>query len=113
MPIPPNELAHATEVLKFFYAEVPQRVRHQVEHAFRVDRNAIVLISRRPRFDDPKTWESEEIAKFRFVNNRGLWVLYWPDRNSKWHEYQLLAPSRRFEALLAEVRRDPTCIFWG
>jgi len=72
-----------------------------------------VLVSRRPRFDDSTEWSSEDIAKFRFIKTRGVWALYWPDRDSRWHEYQFLAPTKKFEILLKEVERDPTCIFWG
>jgi len=35
------------------------------------------------------------------------------DRNLRFHIYDLLSPSRRVEDLLAEIDRDPTCIFWG
>lgn len=113
MAIPTKQLAHASDVLRFYCAGVPERVRHLVEHTFRVERDAIVLVSRRPRFDDPTEWSSDDIAKFRFVKTRGVWVLYWPDRHSRWHEYEFLAPSRKFEVLLKEVERDPTGIFWG
>ncbi len=41
------------------------------------------------------------------------WVLYWRDRNLRWHEYDLLEPGPTFEEALAEVERDPTGIFWG
>ena len=41
------------------------------------------------------------------------WSLSWRDRNLRFHAYDLLAPSRRVEDLLAEIDRDPTGIFWG
>jgi hypothetical protein len=37
------------------------------------------------------------------TRSRG-WELYWPDRDSNFHVYELL---------LAEIQRDPTCIFFG
>jgi len=39
--------------------------------------------------------------------------LYWRDRNLRFHEYDLLQPTDRFEDLLMEVDLDPTAIFWG
>jgi hypothetical protein len=41
------------------------------------------------------------------------WTLYRRDRNLRFHPYDRLAPSPSVDALLAEIDRDPTCIFWG
>lgn len=41
------------------------------------------------------------------------WTLYWRDRNLRLHVYDLLTPSDRIDDVLAEIDRDPTCIFWG
>lgn len=41
------------------------------------------------------------------------WTLYWPDRNSRFHRYDLAQPTTDVVALLDEVDRDPTSIFWG
>jgi hypothetical protein len=35
------------------------------------------------------------------------WSLYWRDRNLRFHKYDLIAPSRRVDELLAEIDRDP------
>jgi hypothetical protein len=44
---------------------------------------------------------------------RRVWTLYWPDRNSRFHEYDLARPTADVVALLSEINRDPTSIFWG
>jgi len=41
------------------------------------------------------------------------WTLYWSDRNQRRHKYDLIEPSSDVRALLDELDRDPTCIFWG
>jgi Protein of unknown function (DUF3024) len=46
-------------------------------------------------------------------DRRCVWSLYWRDRNSRFHAYDLVSPTARIEELLAEVDRDPTAIFWG
>ena len=33
--------------------------------------------------------------------------------DSRFHIYDLLAPSNRVDDLLNEIDRDPTCTFWG
>jgi hypothetical protein len=54
-----------------------------------------------------------QLPQFRFNHNSKKWTLYWPDRNSKWHEYEVIESSRKFETLLKEVQEDPTGIFWS
>jgi hypothetical protein len=39
--------------------------------------------------------------------------LYWFDRNSRAHRYDLLEPDQPIRRLLAEYDQDPTCIFKG
>jgi len=53
------------------------------------------------------------VAQFRFRPEDSNWLLYWADRNSRWHAYGDLEPSIDLDELLGEVDRDPTGIFWG
>jgi hypothetical protein len=40
------------------------------------------------------------------------WTLYWSDRNSRWHVFDLITPGA-IGKILREVERDQTNIFWG
>jgi hypothetical protein len=51
-------------------------------------------------------------ARLRFTRSRG-WELYWSDRNSDFHVYEDAGPTQDVTVLLDEIRRDPTCIFFG
>lgn len=113
MAIPPDQLAVATDALTAFCAQVPERVRHLVEHTFRVEAQAIVLVSRHRRSGKDSEWMDEDVAKFRFFKSREEWDLYWSDRNSRWRLYEWVRPAKRFATLLKEVERDPTHLFWG
>jgi hypothetical protein len=92
---------------------VPPEVRDQLEIRFRFEGNAAYLFERRPAWRRSGEWLELLVAKFRYFVGRREWQLYWRDSNERWHVYDLLPPSRRFERLLAEVDADPTCIFWG
>jgi len=96
-----------------FCEKVPEHVRDQLLHRFRVERNSIVLFEYRPSFQNAKVWIEEPVAKFRFLISRGEWHLYWQDRNLRWRQYEWLPPKRTFLPLLQEVERDPTHLFWG
>lgn len=50
---------------------------------------------------------------FRYTKSRQEWSLYWRDRNLKFHEYDLAAPTPHLDELIEEVTRDPTGISWG
>jgi hypothetical protein len=52
------------------------------------------------------------VARLRFTPSRG-WELYWADRNSDFHVYDLIDPTQDVTVLLDQIKRDPTCIFFG
>ena len=91
----------------------PPQFKDQVELQYRFDATSVILFEKRPAWDNPKESVELLVAKFRYFAGRGEWELYWRDRNSDWHQYDLLKPNKRFEVLLSEVDKDPTCIFWG
>ena len=84
----------------------------EIRLGFKFRGNSVTLYEERPAF--AKTGMVEiVVAQFRFEPQTKKWILYWADRNSKWHEYELIEPSKNFETLLKEVHEDPTGIFWG
>ena len=58
-------------------------------------------------------WTRFPIARLRHVQAHGVWMLYWRDRNLRWHRYDRIGPSPQVDPLLAEIEADPTSIFWG
>lgn len=89
------------------HGERPARLAHAIRGS------SVTLYAIRPGLAVPAAWFSAPIAQFRFDARTGLWALYWRDRNRRWRLYADLAPTRNFQALLAEVDRDPTRLFWG
>ena len=77
-------------------------------------RGAVTVVERRPRWreDYGPEWTSLGIVRFRYTVKSGLWTL-WRDRNELWQRYDLIEPRADVLALLDEVDRDPTGIFWG
>ena len=90
---------------------------HATKSAFEcavAPRHLTILERRAPwREDYGPEWTSFPIARLRYTATTKTWILYWRDRNLKFHRYDLLDPSPRIEELLAELDRDPTAIFWG
>lgn len=94
---------------------VPKRVRDEVRFEADVTDRHVTIVECRPRWrSDPASgWTRFPIARLRYTKRTRLWSLYWRDRDLRFHEYGLVAPSQGVEDLLAEVDRDPTAIFWG
>jgi len=85
----------------------------EIRLAFKFRADSVTLCEERPAFGKTGIWAQIPVAQFRFRPRTKEWVLYYPDRNSKWYEYEMIDPSRNFETLLKEVHEDPTGIFWG
>jgi len=73
----------------------------------------VTISEKRPAFDNPSQWVDISVAQFRYHPAKNLWTLYCADRNSRWHMYDEVAPTKSLQTLLEEVDEDPTGIFWG
>lgn len=88
-------------------------VSSQLRLGYRIENSSVILFESRPGFRPPHEWRDRDVAKFTFVNAAGVWRLFCQFRDLKWHAYEPLAESPNFSVLVAEVRTDPTGIFWG
>lgn len=114
MPLPEFTRRLVETVLtKYCAQKVPPHVRDQLRLGYRIRGNHVTLFEERPRFAQPSEWVDIVVAQFRFNPKDRKWTLYCADRNSRWHLYTPIAPRADFEALLREVDRDPTGIFYG
>jgi Protein of unknown function (DUF3024) len=104
-----------TRVQRWCAARVPEHASHQVRVECQISPRHLTIVERRApwREDFGPEWTSFPIARLRYTTAEKSWTLYWRDRNLRFHLYDLLAPSNRVDDLLAELDRDPTCIFWG
>lgn len=108
------QLKEVDDVLgEFCRREPPAHVRPELEYAVRIDGDPATLVELRPAFRAEVGRTESPVARFRFTKSSGTWQLFWRDRNSRWHRYDQLPPTKRLAPLLDEVRRDPAHIFWG
>jgi Protein of unknown function (DUF3024) len=98
---------------KYCSERLPVYLHDELRLGFKFRRNSVTLYEERPALAESRTWVEIVVAQFRFQPKTREWILFWTDRNSKWHEYELIEPSRNFETLLKAVHEDPTGIFWG
>ena len=71
------------------------------------------IYERRPPWPvGEQEWTTLTVARIRYDTSAASWTLYWSDSDQRWHQYDI-RPSSELAALLVEVERDPTGIFWG
>ncbi|WP_209307461.1 DUF3024 domain-containing protein [Geodermatophilus sp. DF01-2] len=63
--------------------------------------------------DDGPEWTRFPVARLRYLRSRGVWRLYWRDRDERWHEHPELPFARDVRGLLHEIDDDPTALSWG
>lgn len=98
----------------FCKKRVPQHVLDKINLSFKFRGTSVTIFENRaPWHPDMKEWTSMAIAQIRYNEKTGEWTLYCADRNSKWHEYYDIEPTKNIDALLKEIDEDPTGIFLG
>jgi len=114
MPLPAEDLALVRRFVDDLNADMPPHVSSQLRYRLDSFRNALTIVESRAAEPSNPTgkWFDVFVARLRFTRSRG-WELYWPDRNSDFHVYELVEPTQDVTALLDEIARDPTCIFFG
>lgn len=102
-------------VRQYCESRVPARIRDQYRLEVDVDGYAVSIMACRPPWTTNigPEWTRLPVARMRYTASRGTWELFWRDRNLRWRHYNLAKPTACIQTLLAEIDRDPTCIFWG
>ena len=114
MPLPAEGLSSIQEFVGSLNADMPPHTAGRMRYETRVYRNAVTLVEIAPLdFQTPGSREVEvPFARLRFTRSQG-WELFWSDRNSEFHVYDLVEPTQDVTSLLATISDDATCIFFG
>jgi hypothetical protein len=117
LPVP-LPAATKIQVEKKLDAFIAKRMKPQFADKIRLSYtfrgNSVTLWENRAPWSPAMTsWTTSAVAQFRYNSKAQTWMLYWRDRNSKWHEDEGLAPVKNLDLILAEIDRDPTGIYWG
>ncbi len=94
-------------------SRVPPRLRDEARvEATHRGKNVTIYDCRPPWHPQLKEWSRVPVAQLRYDTAHKHWTLYYADRNSRWHRYDLIDPGT-VDQLLEEIDNDPTGIFWG
>jgi hypothetical protein len=112
MAVPEADLAR---IERFCEQQVPPGMRDQVRVEHRVRGVTVTIVELRPPWDPSMgaEWSEFPQARMKYDEETGGWTLYWFDRNSRAHVYDLLEPRQSIARVLAEYDADPTGIVKG
>jgi Protein of unknown function (DUF3024) len=85
----------------------------ELRFVYEIEGQSVILAEERPDWRDPSKRMRNQVAKFRFVRNSRLWMLYWMRADLKWHRYEPAEPANDLADLLEVVDCDEYCAFFG
>ena len=97
-------------------AQWPEKFRSEVFWEAHLRGRSVTLCETRAPWDGTgRPWTHHGFAQLRYRPEQRDWSLHWSDRNSRWHAYdpEGFHVCGSVVDLLAEIDRDPTCIFKG
>jgi hypothetical protein len=102
-------------IRRFCQANSPAEHAHELRVEYSIRGKSVTLYECRPPWppDLEPEWIRQEFAQLRYNPDDRHWRLYYADRNSRWHPYDMTEPTTDLGELIAEIDDDPTCIFWG
>lgn len=115
VPLPERDLAVIRRWVDAQNAEIEEDVRPLLRYEMDVTNTSVTLLECRPPWTDDigHEWSRLPGARLRYTRTTGEWSLYWADRNSAFHVYDLVPPTDHIRRLLREIDQDPTGTFWG
>jgi hypothetical protein len=115
MPLPAPAKNLVEKKLDAFIAKrMPPHVADKIRLSYTFRGNSVTIWEHRaPWTKSLPEWSDMTVAQLRYNPKAQTWMLYWSDRNNKWHEDENLAPVKNLDLILAELDRDPTGIYWG
>lgn len=114
--LPETDLARIHRWVRGQNQKIPAHARDEVRIELDVDARSVTILECRPPWDPERmgpAWTRSRVARLRYTRSRREWSLYWLDSHSRFHPYDLAPPTADVGALLEEIDRDPTAIFWG
>lgn len=91
----------------------PLDVRDELDFAYKVEGQSVIVLEIRPRFDDPEQKTEIPAAKATYVKSTDEWKVYWQRSDCKWHKYDPEPFVSCIEEFINLVEEDAYACFWG
>lgn len=115
MAFTPQQLADIESSMADFMAKrrPPESIRDQVDLAWRIEGQSVVIYTIRPAWRDESRKIEEPVGRATFVRTKNRWRIYWMRADLKWHAYPPRPEVVFFDEYLAVVNEDEHGCFWG
>ncbi|MEM7372036.1 MAG: DUF3024 domain-containing protein [Bacteroidota bacterium] len=91
----------------------PIDIRAQLDIGYSYEKQVLILVEIRPKWDNPKEIMEIPFAKARYVKSRHIWNIYWMRASGKWDPYQPHAQANSLEEFFSVVDEDAYGCFKG
>jgi hypothetical protein len=91
----------------------PEKIRHKVDLAYKIEGQSILIYEIRPRWDKPEELMESDIAKTTFVKSKQVWKIFWMRSDLKWHSYSPKPTVKQLKDFTALVAQDKSHCFFG
>lgn len=91
----------------------PAAVRDEVDLAYRIEDQSVVIFEVRPHWKDASRKIEEMVAKVTFVRKTRSWKIYWQRADLKWHRYEPDPEVGGLEQALEIIGQEASAAFWG
>lgn len=90
-----------------------EELRHQVDLAYKIDNQSVLIFQVRSRWDNPKEFFESPVAKATWVRTKNHWKVFWHRADFKWHGYKQVPMVKTIYDFVELVDQDKFCCFWG
>jgi hypothetical protein len=103
----------AQTVGEFCRKRSPAHLKDKLRLEYSVKGHEVVIVERRPRWDNPKERMESPVAKLKFIRSANKRRLHWQWADLKWHEYPGRSSSDRLGDPVREIDDDPLACCFG
>src|SRR5690606_18474257 len=116
MKLSDTEVQHVPRALEAYLvrARPPFAIRDQVDVAYRIEGQSVLLFEVRPQWHgQPGEMTELPIAKATYVRTHKHWSVFWQRADLKWHRYEPRPQVNSVDEFLTLVEHDEYSCFSG
>lgn len=96
-----------------YYRRPPEEIRDQVDLAYRIEEQSVLIYEIRPKWNDETIIIEEQIAKATYVQAQKHWKIFWMRGNLKWIIYEPIPYVKLISDYFDIVAEDEMNCFFG
>lgn len=91
----------------------PENIRDKLDLDYKIEKQSVVILEIRPRWNKPEEKMESGIAKATFVKTKNHWKVFWMRSDLKWHSYSPKPDVKTIKDFVKLVEEDEFSCFWG